>query len=60
VSNTIRIFAIALTFLAMSGCAHKDLTAPCGFDNDGIFGSLWPTASAFACEQMRPINREQP
>lgn len=44
----------ALVCLALSACAHKDLTAPCGFDGAGAFD--WLSASAVACEELRPIN----
>ena len=51
-----RVGIAALLGLALSACAHKDLTAPCGFDGGGLFG--WLSASAFACGEMRPVNSE--
>jgi hypothetical protein len=48
--------ALAFGMLALTSCAHKDLTAPCTRD-----GSLWGIASAFAapsdCGPLLPVNR---
>lgn len=45
-----RILILFITFVALSGCAHKDLKAPCanvvGFTSDEI-----------PCDQREPVNR---
>ena len=53
-----RLTLVAAAFLTMSGCAHKDLVAPCDAGSGGLFGWAWPSSSAWACEEMRPINEE--
>jgi len=48
--------ALGLALLGLSGCAHKDLTAPCSRDS-----SLWSFGSAFAaaidCGPLLPVNQ---
>ncbi len=52
----IRTVLFGLTLLALSACAHEDLTAPCdATDNGGLFGWLERSGRAFACEPMRRI-----
>lgn len=50
------IVALALGFVALSACAHKDLMAPCYRDT-----SLWWSGSALAaasdCGPLLPVNR---
>ena len=51
-----RLTLVAALFLTMSACAHKDLVAPCEAGAGGILGWAWPSSSAWACEEMQPIN----
>ncbi len=53
--RVIRIAVVGAAFLALSACAHQDLTAPCSAQSNGIFGWL-PSGSAWACEELRAIN----
>jgi hypothetical protein len=54
--NIWRLTLVSALFLTISGCAHKDLIAPCEAGPGGLFGWAWPSSSAWACEAMRPIN----
>jgi hypothetical protein len=50
------IVALAVGFVALSACAHKDLLAPCYRDT-----SFWWSGSALAaasdCGPLLPVNR---
>jgi hypothetical protein len=56
IARSALVLALGMTLAALSGCAHKDLMAPCTRDSfSWSFGRAYAAASD--CGPLLPINR---